>query len=269
MKKRYKTVLTIAGSDCSGGAGIQADIKTISANGGYAVSVVTALTAQNTQGVSAIVALPPTFVAAQLDAVFSDIRIDAVKVGMVFNQEILQVVSEKLKTYKPPYVIVDPVIFAKGGKRLIEKNLYPKLAQTLFPMGSLITPNLLEAEIFYQGRIDSKQMMLEAVRIIGEKYATSVLLKGGHLMGDQCYDVLYQFHDKSHQWFVSDRFDTPNTHGTGCTLSSAIATLLAKGNSIIDSVGEAKVYVTRAIKSGMDYQLGSGHGPVNHFFDSS
>lgn len=266
MKKHYSVILTIAGSDCSGGAGIQADIKTISANGGYAASVITALTAQNTVGVQQIYALPGTFIHAQLKAVFSDIKINAVKIGMLHDTEAVRCVKNTLKYYRPKHVVLDPVMVAKGGEKLIKAKVARQMMADLFPLTTLITPNIPEAEILYGQKISSKHDMFSAAKTLASLYKINVLLKGGHLNEEECCDILYCWKNKKALWFSSQRIHTQNTHGTGCSLSSAIATFLAKGHTLVSAMSHAKKYVSRAIAAGKECRLGKGHGPINHFF---
>lgn len=255
-----RKVLTIAGSDCSGGAGIQADLKTMTAFGVYGMSVVTALTAQNTTGVSGITEVAPEFTAKQIDAVFTDIRPDAVKIGMAANSSLIKIISEKLKEYDALNVVVDPVMVSTSGSRLLRDDAVNSLTEELIPLAKVITPNIPEAEVLSGIRIKDKETMAGAARMIAQKTETGVLLKGGHL-GDRADDLLVTC-EGSEIWFYSERIDTPNTHGTGCTLSSAIACGLASGLSLEDSVRAAKEYISAALKSGLD--LGRGRGPLDH-----
>lgn len=264
MRRQYTTVLTIAGSDCSGGAGIQADIKTISANGGYATSVITALTAQNTQGVQSIYPIPVKFIEQQCESIFSDIDIHAIKIGMLYSSELMQAVTHVLLKYNAKNIVLDPVMVATSGDILIENNAINTLTQTLFPTASLITPNIAEAEKISKRSIQSKKDMVSVAKQISEQYQTNVLLKGGHFSDDTADDLLYQVNGES-EWFCAKKINTTNTHGTGCTLSSAIATYLAKGDSLSKAIKQAKHYLTDALLSGKDYALGHGNGPINHF----
>lgn len=267
QKKRYTTVLTIAGSDSSGGAGIQADIKTISALGCYAASIITSLTAQNTQGVQSIEALSKTFVEAQLESVFSDIHIHAVKIGMLHNHDVVDAVYAALKCYQPKYIILDPVMIAKGGASLINDDVITHLSETLFPLVTLLTPNIPEAEKLIGEKIHSQTAMQEYSEKMGKKYQVNVLIKGGHLSESKMSgDVLYSKEDQDCHWFYAEHIETKNTHGTGCTLSSAIASYLAKNYSLVESIELAKSYLTEAIKAGSDFYLGEGQGPLNHLF---
>ncbi len=254
-----KTVLTIAGSDCSGGAGIQADIKTICMNGGYAMSVITALTAQNTMGVSAIYEVPPEFLKAQLKAVFEDIFPDAVKIGMVSDEKLIKVIADSLQKYKPKNVVLDPVMVATSGAKLIKDEAVSALTEYLMPLATVVTPNIPEAEILSGTTIKSKGDMEKVAEVIFRKYGCAVLLKGGHSLND-ANDLLYT-KDKA-EWFIGKRIDNKNTHGTGCTLSSAIATNLAKGENLKSAVDNAKVYISGALSAGLD--LGHGSGPLMH-----
>ena len=258
---KMKTTLTIAGSDCSGGAGIQADIKTMTLNGVYAMSAITALTAQNTTGVRGVQEATPEFLAQQIDAVFEDIRPDAVKIGMVSSAELIKTIAERLKFHKAENVVVDTVMVATSGARLINEDAIDVLKCELIPLATLVTPNIPEAEVLSGMKIQNKDDMLEAARIISESYHCAVLLKGGHSVSD-ANDLLYQ--NGSYQWFCGKRIDNPNTHGTGCTLSSAIAANLAKGYTLEDSVLRAKEYISDALSAMLD--LGNGSGPMNHAF---
>lgn len=257
-----KTALTIAGSDSSGGAGIQADIKTMMANGVYAMSAITALTAQNTVGVTGIFETTPEFLGAQIDSIFTDIRPDAVKIGMVSSQGLIGVIAEKLKEYGAENIVVDPVMVATSGSRLISEDAIDVLKEELFPLASVLTPNIPEAEILSGMTITSEETMVEAAKKISENYQCACLLKGGHQIND-ANDLLY--HDGQYEWFYGKRINNPNTHGTGCTLSSAIASNLAKGYDLSQSVKRAKAYISGALAAMLD--LGKGSGPMNHGFD--
>lgn len=259
-------VLTIAGTDPSGGAGIQADIKTISATGSYAASVVTALVAQNTQGVQAIHSIPATFVKTQLHSVFDDLTIHAVKIGMLQNKEIIETAASALQEFKPRQVVLDPVMVAKDGSVLLECKALDALKKLLFPLATLITPNLPETEKILNHSIITETDMEQAAKELGQQFKTNILIKGGHFEGQTSSDVLY-FHPKqSLHWFSSQRIFTKNTHGTGCTLSSAIASYLAQKHSLIESIHLAKHYLTQAIQSGSQLEIGHGQGPVDHFY---
>ena len=256
-----KTALTIAGSDSSGGAGIQADIKTMMANGVYAMSAITALTAQNTMGVKSILEATPEFLQDQLDCIFTDIRPDAVKIGMVSSAGLIRVIADKLKEYKAEHIVVDPVMVSTSGSRLIAREAEAVLKEELIPMADILTPNIPEAEVLAGCNIESTEDMERAARIIGDACGCAVLLKGGHQLND-ANDLLY--HAGSFRWFAGKRIDNPNTHGTGCTLSSAIAANLAKGFSMEESVRRAKDYISGALGATLD--LGHGSGPMNHGF---
>ena len=256
-----KTALTIAGSDSCGGAGIQADIKTMTMNGVYAMSAVTALTAQNTTGVTGIFEASPEFLAQQLDAVFVDIYPDAVKIGMVSSAGLTQVIGQKLTQYGAKNVVVDPVMVATSGAKLITDDAIEVLKERLFPLADLLTPNIPEAEVLSSMTIENEADMIAAAKSIGETYHCAVLCKGGHQVND-ANDLLY--YSGQCRWFMGRRIDNPNTHGTGCTLSSAIAANLAKGYSMEDAVQRAKDYISGALNAMLD--LGAGRGPMNHAF---
>ena len=256
-----KTALTIAGSDSSGGAGIQADIKTMMANGVYAMSAITALTAQNTTGVTAILNVTPEFLAQELDAVFTDIYPDAVKIGMVSESELIRTIAARLKQYGAKNIVVDPVMVATSGAKLIFDEAVDILKTELFPLASVLTPNIPETEVLTGRLVRSAEDMVEAARQIAETYHCAVLVKGGHKLND-ANDLLYT--DGSYRWFNGKRIDNPNTHGTGCTLSSAIASNLAKGLSMEVSVERAKEYISGALSAMLN--LGQGSGPMDHGF---
>ena len=259
---KMKTALTIAGSDCSGGAGIQADLKTMTLNGVYAMSVITALTAQNTTGVRAIEEISPEFLAQQIDSVFEDIYPDAVKIGMVSSGELIRVIAERLRYYRAKNVVVDPVMVASSGASLMKNDAVQALTGELLPTAALVTPNIPEAEVLTGMRIETAEDMMKAAKQIRENYHCAVLLKGGHSIND-ANDLLYA--DGEPVWFAGKRIDNPNTHGTGCTLSSAIASNLARGFTLAGSVKRAKDYVSGALYAMLD--LGKGSGPMNHAFD--
>ena len=260
--KPMRTALSIAGSDSSGGAGIQADIKTMSANGVYAMTAVTALTAQNTTGVTDILDSTPAFLSAQLDAVFTDIFPDAVKIGMVSSAELISVIAQKLRQYGASHIVVDPVMVATSGSRLLREDAVEALKTELLPLAEVATPNIPEAEILADMPIRTPADMENAARSISEKYGCAVLCKGGHDLND-ANDLLWR--DGTGHWFNGRRIDNPNTHGTGCTLSSAIASNLAKGMALEDAVRCAKEYISGALAAMLD--LGHGRGPMNHLFD--
>ena len=256
-----KTALTIAGSDSSGGAGIQADIKTMLANGVYAMSAITALTAQNTCGVNAIMEVTPEFLGQQIDAVFSDIYPDAVKIGMVSDTELIRVIAERLTEYKARNIVVDTVMVATTNARLIKDEAVEFLSRLLFPLASVITPNIPEAEVLSGMMIKEDTDMERAAEKIYDTYGCPVLIKGGHQI-NTANDFLID--DGGGTWFSGERIENPNTHGTGCTLSSAIASNLAKGYNLRDSIVLAKSYISGALRTDLD--LGAGSGPLNHGF---
>ena len=257
MKK--KTALAIAGSDSSGGAGIQADLKTMTVNGVFAMTAITALTAQNTLGVSAIMEVEPDFLKKQIDAVFTDIPPDAVKIGMVSSASLVEVIAERLRFYNARNVVVDPVMVATSGARLISEEAIEVLKSRLLPLATVLTPNIPEAEVLSEISIKSADDMVEAASIIASRYGCAVLCKGGHNLND-ANDLLYS--DGTTHWFHGERINNPNTHGTGCTLSSAIASNLAKGYSLADAVSRAKAYISKALSAMLD--LGQGSGPMDH-----
>jgi len=256
------TALTIAGSDSSGGAGIQADLKTMTMNGVFAMSAVTALTAQNTTGVQGIFEVSPEFLGQQIDSVFTDIRPDAVKIGMVSSSALIEVIAERLNFYGAKNIVVDPVMVATSGARLIAEDAIETLKAKLLPIADVLTPNIPEAEELSGLEIVSAEDMIKAAEAIGEKISRAVLVKGGHQTND-ANDLLYYNHKSL--WFKGRRINNPNTHGTGCTLSSAIAANLAKGYSVEDSVQKAKDYLSGALAAMLN--LGAGSGPMNHAFD--
>lgn len=256
-----KTALSIAGSDCSGGAGIQADLKTMTMNGVYAMSAITALTAQNTTGVAAILESDPDFLEKQIDAVFTDIRPDAVKIGMVSSVPLIEVIADRLRFYKAENIVVDPVMVATSGSALIETDAVQALKEQLLPLAAVVTPNIPEAEVLSGMAIHTPEEMEQAARQISETYGCAVLCKGGHSVND-ANDLLVA--NGQAKWFLGKRIDNPNTHGTGCTLSSAIAANLAKGKPLDEAVQRAKEYISGALADMLD--LGQGSGPMNHAF---
>lgn len=256
-----KKVLTIAGSDCSGGAGIQADLKTMLANGVYGMSVITALTAQNTTGVYDVLEVSPEFVAKQIDCIFEDIRPDAVKIGMVSNTDIIHSIARKLKEYNAKNIVCDPVMVATSGSSLMKNDAVNTLISELMPLAALITPNISEAEVLCGFDIKDKDDMSKAAEKISETTSSAILIKGGHLT-DCADDLLYE--NGNIHWFFGERVNNPNTHGTGCTLSSAIACNLAKGDTLAQAVKNAKDYITGALNAQLD--LGKGSGPLDHGF---
>lgn len=256
-----KTCLTIAGSDSSGGAGIQADIKTITMNGVYAMSAITALTAQNTTGIYEILEVPPKFLKRQIETVFEDIPPDSVKIGMIFSAKLANVIAESLKFYNAKNIVVDPVMIATSGAKLIDDDAIEILQKNLLPLAKVITPNIPEAEKLSNMKILSVEDMTKAAKNIFEKFGCAVLCKGGHNLND-ANDVL--FDADGEKIFNGERINNPNTHGTGCTLSSAIAANLAKDFNLIDSIKNAKKYLTGALSAQLN--LGKGSGPIKHNF---
>lgn len=266
MKRRYNRVLTIAGSDSGGGAGIQADIKAISAMGCYAASAITAVTVQNTMGVQAVHPVPLDILSGQIDAVLSDIGADSIKIGMLHSAGVVSLVADKLKHYNIRNVVLDPVMVSTSGHRLIENSAVELLKERLLPMARVLTPNVPEAEILVGKKISSESDFQEVAKELSDRYGISVLLKAGHLEGEILTDYFYNREENSFTVLPSKRVDTQNTHGTGCTLSSALAAALAKGKDLTPAAITAKRYIEQAIISGADYVIGHGHGPVNHFF---
>ena len=264
--KTYRRTLTIAGSDSGGGAGIQADLKTFAANGCYGMSVITALTAQNTQGVAAIHAAPVEFVAQQLDAVLADLGADAVKIGMLFSPELIQTVARKLREYGVARVVLDPVMVAQSGDRLLRDDAVEALKIHLIPMAEILTPNVPEAEALLGRKLGTFDELPGAAVDLAQLGCRNVLVKGGHLEGEASDDCLYLGGEKRLVRLPGARIETRNNHGTGCTLSSAIAAFLAQGHGMEDAVRKAKEYVAGAIRAGAAYRLGHGHGPVHHFW---
>ena len=274
---KYIAVLTIAGSDCSGGAGIQADIKTISALGCYAASAITAVTVQNTQGVTAVHAVPPEIVAGQIRAVMDDIKAKAVKSGMVNDAETIKAIADTLADYDIEHIVVDPVMVSTSGSKLMQDDAIKVFIEKLLPMSTLITPNIYEAEILAGKKITDEDAMNDVAGEILSKGAEAVLIKGGHIGGDKKVDLLYNAIRKTEarsseltmmigDSFESETVETRNTHGTGCTLSAAIASNLAMGLGINKAIDKAKYWLTSALIAGADVEIGSGHGPVNHFY---
>jgi hydroxymethylpyrimidine/phosphomethylpyrimidine kinase len=259
-----KQILTIAGSDSGGGAGIQADIKAISANGGYAMSVITSVTAQNTVAVTDAFDLPISLIEAQLDAVFTDFDVASVKTGMLSSPAIVETVATKLREYTPPAIVVDPVMISKSKFPLLKEEAMDSLKTALIPLATVITPNIYEAELLAQQDIPNTDAAKSAAKAIAELGCHAVLVKGGHLTGNSATDVLYC----NGEWtfFEAEWVETENTHGTGCTYSAAIATQLAHGKDLVDAIRTAKTYITGAIQHALD--IGHGHGPTNHFFKS-
>ena len=267
MKKRYNTVLTIAGSDSGGGAGIQADIKAISAMGCYAASAITAITVQNTLGVQAVHPVPLDILRGQIDAVLSDIGADAVKIGMLHSSEVVILVAEMIEKYGITNVVLDPVMVSTSGHRLIEEDAVEVIKSRLLPLARVITPNVPEAEILAGCKIAGEDEFEAIARRLSDNGNVSVLMKAGHLSGDSLVDYFYNAEDDTITRLQSKRVQTKNTHGTGCTLSSAFAAALAKGEGLTMAATSAKSYIEQAIISGAEYEIGKGHGPVNHGFD--
>lgn len=259
IHQKMPVALTIAGSDCSGGAGIQADIKTMLANRVYAMSVITALTAQNTTGVSDIMEMTPQFLQAQMDSVFQDIYPESVKIGMVSSRDLIIAIAEKLKEYHARYIVVDPVMMATSGAKLISDEAIAALKEYLLPLATVLTPNIPEAQVLSDMQIKNENDMIMAAKIIYQRYGCAVLVKGGHQIND-ANDLLYQ--KNGYQWFKGKRISNDNTHGTGCTLSSAIASYLAKGETLEEAVFQAKDYISGALAAMLD--IGSGSGPMDH-----
>ena len=260
-------VLTIAGSDSGGGAGIQADIKSISANGCFATSAITAITAQNTMGVNAVEGLSIAIIEGQIDTVLSDIGADSIKIGMLHSAEVVCCVARMLRKYASTNVVLDPVMVSTSGHRLIEESAIEVLKSELIPMARVITPNIPEAEILLGESINGQDDLPGAARRLSDKYGVSVLLKAGHLVNDELIDVFYNYETDEMIELSAPRIDTPNTHGTGCTLSSALAAKLAKGMPLTEAVRAAKVYINAAIIHGANYTIGRGNGPVAHFYE--
>lgn len=266
MNKKYFRVLTIAGSDSGGGAGIQADIKTISAMGCYAASAITAVTVQNTIGVQAVHPIPLDILAGQIDAVLSDIGADAVKIGMLHSSEVVELVADKIEQYSISNVVLDPVMVSTSGHRLMEESAIKTLKNRLMPLARVITPNVPEAEILIGSSISSEEDFPDAAMTLSNGSKVSVLLKAGHLTGDSLVDYFYNAEDETITLLPSIRICTCNTHGTGCTLSSAFAAAIARGEDLTSAARSAKSFIEKAIISGAEYKIGNGHGPVNHFY---
>lgn len=265
--KKYPRVLTIAGSDSGGGAGIQADLKTISALGCYGTSVITTVTAQNTLGISAVSPVPVDIIEKQIKAVLSDIGTDAVKIGMLHSVEVIQAVKRNLVKYNLNKVVLDPVMIATSGDKLIEDNAIDTLIRELLPLSYIITPNLQEASVILNLKSLKKDEMVNAAEKLLKLTNNAVLLKGGHLEGDTIYDIYIDKSGSVPRIFENRKIQSNNIHGTGCTLSSAIASHLARGYALKKAVKYAQKYVSNAIYYGKEYRTGNGHGPVNHFFD--
>lgn len=267
MKKSYFRVLTIAGSDSGGGAGIQADIKTISAMGCYASSAITAVTVQNTLGVQAVHPIPLDILEGQIDAILSDIGADAIKIGMLHSTKVVNLVAEMIEKYGIRNVVLDPVMVSTSGHKLIEDDAIESIKNRLIPLSRVITPNIPEAEILSGCKISSDQDFEQIAKKLSFNKSVSVLLKAGHLDNDCLVDYFYNIEDNTITLLPSKRVKTRNTHGTGCTLSSAFASALASGEDLTLAAKSAKKYIEQAIVSGAEYEIGHGHGPVNHGFN--
>ena len=265
--REYYKVLTIAGSDSGGGAGIQADLKTFAAIGCYGMSVITALTAQNTQGVTAIHALPPSFAIEQMAAVFTDIGADAVKIGMLYSAELIEAISEALNKYRARNIVLDPVMVAQSGDKLLQDDAIQAIKDHLMPVADVVTPNLPEAEVLLGQKIEGFEDMQRAARSLAQFGSRSVLIKGGHLEGSISTDLLYLTEEDRFVILEAERIASTNNHGTGCTLSSAIAAYMSKGDDIENAADKAKTFIHHAIRAGAAYKIGHGHGPVHHFFE--
>jgi len=259
-------VVSFAGTDPSGGAGIQADIKAISATGSYAASIITALVAQNTQGVQAIQEVSAEFIQRQIDAVFNDLSVAAIKIGMLHKQEVIDVVGRALRTMLPPHVVLDPVMVAKNGSPLLKPDMIDYLQRHLLSHCTLLTPNMHEASALLECPVFTTEDMANAAKALSVRHQVNVLVKGGHLAQNTAPDVLYSFESGEYHWFEINRINSHNTHGTGCTLSSAIASYLAQGHLLVDAITHAKHYLTQAISAGADWKIGQGFGPVDHFY---
>ncbi len=266
MKKKYPCIVSIAGSDCSGGAGIQADIKTISALGGYAATVITALTAQNTMGVSGIYPVPSAFVTQQIQAVMEDICPSSIKIGMINQVEIVEAIAQAINQYHPQHVVLDPVMVSTSGCKLISDEAITAITRQLIPITEIITPNLSETEILTGIHAHNQETMCQAAKILLSQGCKAALIKGGHLEGNRMCDLLLTQESETPYLFEAPKVESKNTHGTGCSLSSAIATFLALENPLPIAVEKAKEYVYQGIMAGKDVQIGNGHGPLNHFF---
>jgi hydroxymethylpyrimidine/phosphomethylpyrimidine kinase len=266
-RKQYCKVLTIAGSDSGGGAGIQADLKTFSAIGCYGMSVITALTAQNTLGVKGIHAVPPAFAVEQMDAVLSDIGADAIKIGMLYSTELIEAVAAALKKHAAQKIVLDPVMVAQSGDKLLQDDAVEAIKAQLMPLAEVVTPNLPEAEVLTGKALKTREEVESAAKTMGAHGSRSILIKGGHGDQNSSTDLLYLTRESRCVRLAAKRIKTDNNHGTGCTLSSAIAGYLAKGHDIETAVQKAKAFINRAIAAGADYKIGHGHGPVHHFFE--
>nr|VFK39238.1 MAG: hydroxymethylpyrimidine/phosphomethylpyrimidine kinase [Candidatus Kentron sp. SD]VFK44085.1 MAG: hydroxymethylpyrimidine/phosphomethylpyrimidine kinase [Candidatus Kentron sp. SD] len=266
--RAYRRVLAIAGSDSGGGAGIQADLKTFSALGCYGMSVITALTAQNTRGVTGIQAVPPGFVSEQISAVFTDMGADAVKIGMLYSPELVKAIADELRTHGAKNIVLDTVMAAQsGGGGLSRRGAMEAIKRRLMPLAEVVTPNIPEAEILLGRALNSAEDMRRGAMELARYGSRNVLLKGGHAGGSECVDFLYLADENRIKALWGERVDTRNDHGTGCTLSSAIAAYLARGHNVETAVEKAKIYISRALRAGAEYRLGQGRGPMHHFFE--
>ena len=266
-KRTYYRVLTIAGSDSGGGAGIQADLKTFAANGCYGMSVITALTAQNTTGVTAIHALPPSFAVEQMAAVFTDIGADAVKIGMLYSAELIEAIAESLNKFRARNIVLDPVMVAQSGDKLLQDDAVQAIKDHLMPVADVVTPNLPEAEVLLGQKIECFEDVQRAARELSQYGGRSILIKGGHMAESHSTDLLYLAEEDRFVSLEADRIASANNHGTGCTLSSAIAAYLSRGSHIEEATRRAKTFIHKAIAAGAAYKIGHGHGPVHHFFE--
>jgi hydroxymethylpyrimidine/phosphomethylpyrimidine kinase len=265
--KHYRKVLTIAGSDSGGGAGIQADLKTFSAIGCYGMSVITALTAQNTRGVTGIHPVPPAFVVQQIEAVFSDMGTDAVKIGMLYSAELIEAVSEALKKHNARKIVLDPVMVAQSGDKLLQDDAIEAIKTHLMPLADVVTPNIPEASVLCGRQLKQWCDIESAAETLAQHGSRSILIKGGHGDENKSTDLLFLASENRFVRLTASRIKTNNNHGTGCTLSSAIASYMARGNDIEAAVQKAKTFMNQAIAAGANYKLGHGHGPVHHFFE--
>jgi hydroxymethylpyrimidine/phosphomethylpyrimidine kinase len=264
--RQYCKVLTIAGSDSGGGAGIQADLKTFAAIGCYGMSVITALTAQNTRGVIGIHAVPPPFAVQQIEAVFTDIGADAVKIGMLYSAKLIEAVAEALKKHGARKIVLDPVMVAQSGDKLLQDDAVKAIKAYLMPLADVVTPNIPEASVLTGRSLKNWKDMERTAEILAQHGSRSILIKGGHGAENKSTDLLLLVRENRFVRLEAERIETRNNHGTGCTLSSAIAAYLAKGNDIEAAVQKAKTFMNQAIAAGARYQIGHGHGPVHHFF---
>jgi hydroxymethylpyrimidine/phosphomethylpyrimidine kinase len=264
---KYKRVLSIAGSDSGGGAGIQADIKAISACGSYAATAITAITVQNTVGVSNVYAIPNDILAEQIEAVLADIGADAVKIGMLHSTETIRVVAKLLEKFQIKNIVLDPVMVATSGDQLLQSEAIETLMEVLIPKAKVITPNMPEAEVLLNKKIISQDDIFRSAKDLAEKFKVSVLLKAGHLINDDIIDIFYDFDQQQLLKLASKRINSQNTHGTGCSMSSAFAAFLSQGFDLQNCALKAKEYINSAIIAGADYKIGEGHGPVHHFYN--